>query len=69
MLREKIKETNVLSSNKWQISKTMPLGHILTLSDCGSLSISRCMCGISEIKTKKIIQGENLQVLAPTTLC
>ena len=69
MVREKIKETNLLSSNKWEISKTMLLCHILSLSDCGSLSISSCMCGISEIKTKKIIQGENLQVLDPTTLC
>ena len=32
ILREKIKETNVSSSNKWQVSNTMPLVHILSLS-------------------------------------
>ena len=34
MLREKIKETNVLSSNEWQVSNTIPLVHILSLSAC-----------------------------------
>ena len=32
MLREKIKETNVSLSSKWQVSNIMPLCHIVILS-------------------------------------
>ena len=32
MLREKIKESTVSSSNKWEVSNTMPLVHILSSS-------------------------------------
>ena len=32
MLIEKTKETNVSSSNKWQVYNTMPLCHVLSLN-------------------------------------
>ena len=32
MLRKKIKEINVSSSNKWQVSITMPLSQIVSVS-------------------------------------
>ena len=37
MLRDKIKETCVLSSNKWQVYNTMPIIHIIILSACSPL--------------------------------
>ena len=37
MLREKIKETNVPSYNKWQVSNKIPVCHILSLSACAPL--------------------------------
>ena len=37
MLREKIKETNVSSSKIWQVSNTMPLCKVLSLSACARL--------------------------------
>ena len=37
MLGEKIKETNVSSSNKLQVSNTISLCHILSLTECAPL--------------------------------
>ena len=37
MLSEKVKETNVLSSKRWQVYNTMPIVHIVSLSDCAPL--------------------------------
>ena len=52
MLREKIKETNVSSSNKWKFSNTMPLCHIFSLSACSPLwKMSRKK--VNNLSTKK----------------
>ena len=37
MLRDKNQETKFLSSNKCQVSNTVPLYHILNLSACANL--------------------------------
>ena len=37
MLREKIKESNVLSKNELQVYNSMPIIHIISLIDCAPL--------------------------------
>ena len=52
MLREKIKETNVSSSNKWKVSNIIPLFHIISLSDSSPLSKMSCK-KVNNISMKK----------------
>ena len=54
MLREKIKETNVSSSNKCQVYNTMPLCHILNLSARETLW-KMAPRKVNDLSTKKIV--------------
>ena len=47
ILREKIKETNVSSSNKFQVSNTMPLCQILSLRYCATF----CKMALKKVNT------------------
>ena len=54
MLREKVKETNMSSSNKWHVSNKMPIVHIR------SLTVHAPLCKITSKKVNNLSMNKEV---------